>query len=413
MTGTGCAGGVRAGGALVLYARQWLPDAASAEDAVQEAMTAVLAQARPPDDPVAWMFRAVRNAAIDQARATSGRRRRGAGGRRGRGASGSSRGPTRLLDAQAAERALAAASRRMSARSSSCGSGAAWGSRKSARVTGLGVSTVHDRYTAALEQSAPRTGEAMPDDHDADEPRGLNPAQREVEGALRSLAPAAARVDPVAAAFDAGRRSDPPAGATVAVGGRGAVAARGGELAGPERPPGCRRDASAVPRRVDPGHPDAAANARSPVQPLPDESLLMLEQVVHDKGVGGLPAPAAPLPAVPRQVQRRDELCSDSFASQKTEVNDETHRADCGTAARILRPRFRADAPVRPRRPPARGPEVRTFELTPVRAAAAGDEVPTALRRPGPAPPGRRGAPLPGDRATARGRAPRARPNGP
>ena len=46
----------------------------------------------------------------------------------------------------------------------------------------------------------------MPD-HDHDEPRGLNPAQREVEGALRSLAPASARVDPVAAAFDAGRRS--------------------------------------------------------------------------------------------------------------------------------------------------------------------------------------------------------------
>jgi len=42
-------------GALVLYARQWVPDAASAEDAVQEAMTALLAQRRPPDDTVAWI----------------------------------------------------------------------------------------------------------------------------------------------------------------------------------------------------------------------------------------------------------------------------------------------------------------------------------------------------------------------
>src|SRR5438477_10615615 len=39
------------------------------------------------------------------------------------------------------------------------------------------------------------------------EPEGLTPAQRELESALKSLAPAMARVDPVAAAFIAGRRS--------------------------------------------------------------------------------------------------------------------------------------------------------------------------------------------------------------
>jgi RNA polymerase sigma factor (sigma-70 family) len=137
-------------GALVLYARQWLPDVASAEDAVQEAMTALLAQARPPDDPVAWMFRAVRNAAIDQARATSGRRRRE------RAVAGVRRewfepGIDALLDAQAAERAM----RQLPADSREIVVLRIWsglGFAQIARVTGLGVSTVHGRYVAALDQ---------------------------------------------------------------------------------------------------------------------------------------------------------------------------------------------------------------------------------------------------------------------
>ena len=62
---------------LALYARQWLgDDAAVAEDVVQEALTSLLPQTPPPSDPIAWMYRAVRNAAIDQARSSSRRRRR-------------------------------------------------------------------------------------------------------------------------------------------------------------------------------------------------------------------------------------------------------------------------------------------------------------------------------------------------
>jgi RNA polymerase sigma factor (sigma-70 family) len=60
---------------LALYARQWL-DAAGADDAVQEALVALLAERRPPANPAAWMYRAVRNAAIDQARSATRRRRR-------------------------------------------------------------------------------------------------------------------------------------------------------------------------------------------------------------------------------------------------------------------------------------------------------------------------------------------------
>src|SRR5262245_18118094 len=61
--------------ALALYARQWL-DAAGAEDVVQEALTALLGERSVPANPVAWMYRAVRNAAIDQVRASSRRRQR-------------------------------------------------------------------------------------------------------------------------------------------------------------------------------------------------------------------------------------------------------------------------------------------------------------------------------------------------
>src|SRR5689334_3671709 len=61
--------------ALVLYARQWL-DAADAEDAVHDVFVRLIAQDRLPDDPPAWLFRSVRNAAIDRSRSFFRRRRR-------------------------------------------------------------------------------------------------------------------------------------------------------------------------------------------------------------------------------------------------------------------------------------------------------------------------------------------------
>ena len=51
---------------LVLYARQW--DAANAEDLVQEAFLRLLTESPFPDSPRAWLFRVVRNLAIDHAR---------------------------------------------------------------------------------------------------------------------------------------------------------------------------------------------------------------------------------------------------------------------------------------------------------------------------------------------------------
>jgi RNA polymerase sigma-70 factor (ECF subfamily) len=57
------------GSTLVLYARQWHAD--NAEDAVQEAFLRLVKRAAwegKPDNPVAWLFTAVRNEAIDQHR---------------------------------------------------------------------------------------------------------------------------------------------------------------------------------------------------------------------------------------------------------------------------------------------------------------------------------------------------------
>jgi len=58
-------------GRLVLFARQWT---SAPEDAVQEAFLRLARLSVDPDDPVAWLYRATRNAAID---AGKGERRRG------------------------------------------------------------------------------------------------------------------------------------------------------------------------------------------------------------------------------------------------------------------------------------------------------------------------------------------------
>jgi RNA polymerase sigma-70 factor (ECF subfamily) len=58
--------------ALVLFARQWC---AAAEDVVQEAFIKLAAQRPPPINPVAWLFRVVRNGALAAARSERRRRR--------------------------------------------------------------------------------------------------------------------------------------------------------------------------------------------------------------------------------------------------------------------------------------------------------------------------------------------------
>jgi RNA polymerase sigma-70 factor (ECF subfamily) len=135
--------------ALVLYARQWL-DAAAADDAVQDAFVALLGQRRSPDNPAAWMYRAVRNAAIDQLRSTKRRRQREqtvAERRRelfdaDASTSIDARTVTEWLDR------LELGPREIVVLRIWCDLGFA----EIADVVQLGVSTVHDRYHAALRE---------------------------------------------------------------------------------------------------------------------------------------------------------------------------------------------------------------------------------------------------------------------
>ena len=60
------------GGPLVLLARQW---STMPEDVVQEAMLALVRQEPPPENPVGWVYRVVRNRAISSARRASRRAR--------------------------------------------------------------------------------------------------------------------------------------------------------------------------------------------------------------------------------------------------------------------------------------------------------------------------------------------------
>jgi RNA polymerase sigma-70 factor (ECF subfamily) len=53
--------------ALALYARQWTP---SADDCVQEALVELARQQTAPDNPPAWLYRVVRNRAMNAARAS-------------------------------------------------------------------------------------------------------------------------------------------------------------------------------------------------------------------------------------------------------------------------------------------------------------------------------------------------------
>lgn len=61
------------GAALILFARQWCD---CPEDVVQESFLKLVSQTHQPDDPAAWLYRTVRNAAIDAGKGATRRRRR-------------------------------------------------------------------------------------------------------------------------------------------------------------------------------------------------------------------------------------------------------------------------------------------------------------------------------------------------
>lgn len=134
---------------LVLYARQFV-DGDIADDVVQTALVALLSQRKAPAEPVAWMYRAVRNAAIDAARAKARRRRREQSVAADRsGWFEPSMG--QAMDAASAEAAL----RRLPADFREVVVLRLWGDLRFADIADIlnvSVSTAHSRYTTALEQ---------------------------------------------------------------------------------------------------------------------------------------------------------------------------------------------------------------------------------------------------------------------
>jgi RNA polymerase sigma factor (sigma-70 family) len=132
--------------ALVLYARQWC---AAAEDVVQEAFLKLVTQRQPPDNPAAWLYRVVRNAALTAARSQR-RRQRHETAAAAQAPSWFTTDPdAEGLDAEAATAALQA----LSLEEREVIVAHLWGGltfEQIAEVAGCSTSTAHRRYAAAL-----------------------------------------------------------------------------------------------------------------------------------------------------------------------------------------------------------------------------------------------------------------------
>jgi RNA polymerase sigma-70 factor (ECF subfamily) len=146
--------------ALVLYARQWC---AVAEDVVQEAFVKLFAQGRSPDNPVAWLYRVVRNAAISSARAEQRRSRH-----QNRKAEQS---PGWFIDSASAgldAEAAAAALRTLPLEQREVIVAHLWGGLTFAEIAGMvgcSSSTAHRWYLAGLSTLRERLGVPCPKKH--------------------------------------------------------------------------------------------------------------------------------------------------------------------------------------------------------------------------------------------------------
>jgi hypothetical protein len=136
-------------------------------------------------------------------------------------------------------------------------------------------------------------------EHDQNDDIGLTPAERELQAALAGLAPARAdRVDPLAAAFAAGRtasrreartwRSAAAVMLVIGAGGWLTAAATRSAAHTPTRPDGSMLV-------VKSEHPAAPQHPQRP-EPAPAQSWLMLRGAALDTGLERLPA-SPPTPA--------------------------------------------------------------------------------------------------------------------
>jgi RNA polymerase sigma-70 factor (ECF subfamily) len=141
---------------LVLYARQWCD---SPEDVVQDAFLKLVTATRPPRDAVAWLFRVVRNGAIDAGKTARRRHRREQSAAR----------PVRWfvepqVDGLDAETAVAALGR-LTAEQRETIVARHWGGlsfEQIAEVAGCSASTAFRRYEAGLAALRKELGVACP-----------------------------------------------------------------------------------------------------------------------------------------------------------------------------------------------------------------------------------------------------------
>jgi hypothetical protein len=115
------------------------------------------------------------------------------------------------------------------------------------------------------------------------EPNGLNDEQRELESALRSLSPAAARIDPIAAAFNAGHRSS---GHQLRIWRSAAALILLIAVASRLMPSGHNTDIQ--PHELT----ESTIALRSPQllpEPAAPQSLMVLQQIVRERGLDALP----------------------------------------------------------------------------------------------------------------------------
>ena len=136
--------------ALGLFARQWC---GSPDDVVQEAFLKLAEQDRAPSDPVAWLYRVVRNRAISRGRSDSRRRRheREAATRRPPWVCDASDRPaSEHIDAQAAANALET----LPAEDREIIVARLWGGltfQQIGQLIGASDSSAHRRYTKAIQ----------------------------------------------------------------------------------------------------------------------------------------------------------------------------------------------------------------------------------------------------------------------
>ncbi len=141
--------------ALVLYARPWC---ATPEDVVQEAFCRYVAQRTPPTDAAAWLFRVVRNAAMDAGKAD---RRRRVREERSARVEWFAEAEVDGLDAEAAVLALES----LSADQREVVVSRLWGGltlEQVAASVGCSVSSAHRRYEAGIAALRERLGVACP-----------------------------------------------------------------------------------------------------------------------------------------------------------------------------------------------------------------------------------------------------------